>query len=123
MLNAPNRDEPDYARKPRQRQTRLDNADLRKVIEAYQEGRSVYELAEQFVVTRQTVSAILERHGIKRRHNILGPDEIATAKRRYEAGDSYATIGEKLRVDPSTVRKALLGAGVESRPVGTNQYE
>jgi IS30 family transposase len=122
MLNAPNREEADPARKPRQRQTRLDLVDQEKLIAVYQAGSSVYDLAEQFVLTRQTVSAILERHGIKRRYKLLSADDVESAKRLYEAGASYATIGEFLKVNPSTVRKSLLGAGVESRPVGTNQW-
>jgi hypothetical protein len=102
---------------------RLNKVYQTKLLEAYRAGSSVYELAAQFGVTRQTAAAILERHGIKRRYKLLSAVDIESAKKLYETGASYATIGEFLKVNPSTVRKSLLGAGVESRPVGTNQWK
>lgn len=86
LLNAPDREDVELPRKPRQRQTRLDDIDQTKLIAAYQDGRSVYELAELFIVTRQTASAILERHGIKRRYKVMSPDDVQNAKKLYEAG-------------------------------------
>ena len=80
----------------------------------------MYELATMFSVTRQTAAAILERHSIKRWYKVLTPDDVENAKRLYATGDSLATLGEHFGVDPATVRRALLGAGAQMRPVGTN---
>jgi hypothetical protein len=121
LLHAPAEQEIRPAER-RQRQTRLAPVDQRKVIVAYESGRSVYELAQEFSITRQTASAILKRHGIKLRYNVLGPDDLQEAMKRYLAGDSLATIGRQFGVNASTVRRALLSAGVQTRPNGTNQW-
>jgi Helix-turn-helix domain len=123
VLNLPVAAECDPVRTQRQQQTRLDELYQTKLVEAYKSGNSVNQLAQQFGIASRTASAILERHGIKRRYKILTSEDIARARKLYEAGASYATIGEHFKVNPSTVRKSLLGAGVESRPVGTNQWK
>lgn len=106
----------------RQHQMRLNKVYQTQLVEAYRAGSSVYKLVAQFGVTRQTAAAILGRHGIKRRYNVLSPEMIELATTQYGSGESLATIGVSLRVDPGTVRKALLKSGVHMRPVGTNQW-
>lgn len=101
---------------------RLNESEQQRVVEAYARLRSVYDIAHEFGTNRKTVSAILERHGVKRRYNILTPRSVARAQRLYESGRSLADIGYLLSVDPKTVRNALLTAGVKLRPVGTNQW-
>lgn len=107
---------------PRQRQNHLDKEAQLKVVEAYRQGNTVYEIARQFIITRNTASAILKRHGVKLRYNILSPEDIENAKRLYESGASLQVVADYFKVNPSTVRYALLGAGVQTRPPGTNQY-
>lgn len=107
---------------PRQRQNRLSKTDQLKVVDSYRTGNSVYEIARQFLITRNTASVILKRHGIKLRYNVLSPDDIKNAKWLYESGASLQVVADYFKVDPSTIRKALLGAGVQTRPPGTNQW-
>lgn len=107
---------------PRQRQNHLGKSEQLKVVQAYQAGNSVYEIAKQLIITRNTASAILKRHGVKLRYKILGPEDIENAKRLYESGASLQVVADYFKVNPSTVRYALLGAGVKTRPLGTNQW-
>ncbi len=107
---------------PKQRQNHLDKETQLKVVEAYRQGNSVYDLAKQFIITRNTASAILKRHGIKLRYKILSAEDIASTKRLYESGASLQVVADYFKVNPSTVRHALLGAGVQTRPPGTNQW-
>ena len=85
---------------------------------AYQNGRSLEELARQFGAHRRTVADHLERLGVARRVNLpkLAPPDIERAILRYQAGDSLATVGKALKVDPSTIQRALRRAGVAIRP-------
>ncbi|MDQ3093868.1 MAG: helix-turn-helix domain containing protein [bacterium] len=122
LLNAP----PDQLRlplEPRQRQNRLNEVDQLKIVKAYQAGSSVYDIARQFIITRTTASAILKRHGVKLRYKILSAEDTQNAKRLYESGASLQVVADYFKVDPSTIRKGLLGAGVKTRPNGTNQWK
>jgi hypothetical protein len=83
----------------------------------------VYDLATRFGIARQTAAAILERHGIKRRFKVLTAEMITIAISLYESGTSLAGVGNHFDVDAGTIRKALLDAGVKTRPVGTNQWK
>jgi hypothetical protein len=84
-------------------------------VEAYLAGATVYELAGRFGIHRNTVSSILERAGgppplqLADRATLIGPSGL------YHEGDSPATIGQLFEIDPSTVRKALIEAGVRMR--------
>ncbi len=100
-----------------QRQTRLDAAEQERLAQTY-----VKELSAEFDINRNTVSAILERHLVERRHRVLDTDDITTAIRLYASGASLVTVAAHLRVNPSTIRNALLAAGVQTRLNGTNQW-
>jgi DNA-binding MarR family transcriptional regulator len=62
---------PQYKKPTKQPGTakRLKLQEVNELIAAYQAGTNVYELGERFGVTRQTVSAILKRHGVRTRWN------------------------------------------------------
>ena len=122
LSNLPDRIVSDDAPTVRDRHLRLREEEQVQLVADYQAGMTVYELGNKYQISRKTVSVILKRRGIKLRYKLIGPTELDQAQRLYESGASYATIGNYLKVDPATVRKALLGAGVESRPVGTNQW-
>lgn len=122
LLHLPDRDAQEAPREPRQRQTRLNESDQRRLVEGYTSGSTVNALAEQFDVARQTVSIILERHGVKRRYRLLGDRELALARRLYEQGRSLADVAEQLQVSSKTVLTGLRAVGVTTRPVGTNQW-
>jgi hypothetical protein len=71
---------------PHQRQHRLRADQVQNLIDAYRAGNSVYALAKAFTIDRRTVSAILERHGVQRRYDLLDTGAIAEAARLYDAG-------------------------------------
>ena len=57
----------------KQIQRRLRQTEVQELISSYLAGDIVYELAETFRIHRQTVSAILERGGVSRRHRSMTP--------------------------------------------------
>jgi AraC-like DNA-binding protein len=111
-------DEPE----PRQRQRRLRKDEQLELIARYKSGESVYCLAEAFVITRQTVSQILERHDVPRRYRLLTDEHLPLARQLYEEGLSLADVGERFGVSTRTVLNAFRRLGLATRPVGTNQW-
>lgn len=108
---------------PKQRQNHLDSADQAKVVEAYQAGDSVYDIARQFAIGRTTASAILKRHGVTLRYKVLTDRDLSIAIRLYETDCwSLTRIAERFGVAAKTVHTALRRSGVQLRPVGTNQW-
>jgi hypothetical protein len=57
---------------------------IEHLIAAYQAGATVYDLAAQFGIARQTVSSILKRHGIPLRRQGLSPEQIDQAAQLYQ---------------------------------------
>ena len=57
-------------------------------------------------------------YGVPRRVNKrkLGKTQVEEAARRYEAGESLATVGLALNADAATVRRELHRAGLPTRP-------
>jgi hypothetical protein len=62
-------------------------------VKAYEDGQTVYALADQFGIHRTTVSAHLHRHGISLRCQGLSPDDVILAhrllRRRLVAGPNW----------------------------------
>jgi hypothetical protein len=102
-------------RTPKRVSRRLRQPEIDKLVAGYKAGASVYELGRQFQIHRDTVSGILERQSVPRRGRPLSPAQIEKAVRLYGEGQSLAKIAPKLGCHPSTVRLALLGAGVTLR--------
>ncbi|UOT06793.1 helix-turn-helix domain-containing protein [Rhodococcus opacus] len=86
-----------------------------QLVERYQAGALIKELAREFGINRQTVSKLLARAGVPLRPRGLSPSQVAEAARLYETGWSLFRIGEQLRVDHTTVRRQLLKRGVQMR--------
>jgi AraC-like DNA-binding protein len=123
LLQLPDSEQPLIAlERDRLRIRRLPDAEEQELVTGYKEEKTVYALAAQFRICRQTVSAILERHGVKRRYNILTDDEIAKARDMYEQGYSLIAVGAKLGVSSRTVMNVFRREGIATRPVGTNQW-
>ena len=47
-----------------------------ELVVGYQDGLTIYQLAQRFQVHRNTVSELLERRGVPRRYRSLSPAEI-----------------------------------------------
>ncbi|MCY9784558.1 hypothetical protein KIK06_11710 [Nocardiopsis sp. EMB25] len=90
---------------------RLKPHEINELIAAYQAGTNVYKLGERFGITRQTVSAILKRHGAQIRKRGLSEEEIDEAVQLYRQGWSLTQIGKHFEVDSRTVRSRLLERG------------
>ncbi|ATQ27324.1 helix-turn-helix domain containing protein [Rhodococcus ruber] len=90
--------------------------EIEALVRRYRDGATVYELAEEFGMHRQTVSAHLHREGVVLRSRVrMTPQLLARATELYEAGWSTVQIGKELGLGTSTVGKALKRAGVRMR--------
>ncbi len=75
----------------------------------------INDLAEMFDLSRTAVMANLTRLGAESRRGVVDR-RIGEARSLYETGWSLAKIAHSYGVYPSTVRDALLRAGVQLRP-------
>jgi hypothetical protein len=100
----------------RQVHVRLLGPQLDLLVQTYRDGSTVYELATEFGVHRNTVSEILKRVGVPRRLQPLTPEQVRLAITQYESGLSLLKVGKELGCSPTTVWHALRQAGVEIRP-------
>jgi transcriptional regulator of aromatic amino acid metabolism len=103
-------------RQPRQRQRRLSMTEVTMLIKAYERQDPVRELARRFGIHRQTVTALLRRHGVELRQAGLAPADIPTATQLYGQGWSCAQLGTRFGVASTTVWRSLRAAGVVMRP-------
>jgi hypothetical protein len=102
----------------RQVQRRLPPEEIEDLVAAYLAGATALALAGKHSIHRTTVLALLERHEVARRGRVLTPAHIERTVSSYASGRSCASIGKELRVNPETVRQALLKAGVAMRRPG-----
>lgn len=100
-------DEPSPQRRPPRRARRLDDREVRHLIESYRAGQTVYELADQFGISRNTASKILHRNDVPIRHRGLSADQITEALRLRSRGWSPPQIGHRLGVSAVTIRRRL----------------
>lgn len=101
---------------PRKTARRPDKGDIEALVESYEDGSTVYELARRFGIHRSTVSVVLERRGVSRRYRLLEGVTLDRAIELYAAGKALDQVGEDLGVNRSTVALALKKAGVRLRP-------
>ena len=103
------------AHTPVKRAKWLNPTELNQIVERYQAGATVYDLADQFGVRRQTIAKQLKAQGVRLRCTSLTEAEIARAIELYATGLSTAKVGAQLGRDHSTIWHALKGAGVQLR--------
>ena len=110
--------EPFEARTPTKKQVhrRLRDDQVDDLVAGYKRGNTVYQLADEFRINRETVSLILRRQGVAIRHRSLGPEQVVQASELYANGLSLARVAETMGVTRGAVSKALKAAGVELRP-------
>ncbi|MCU1678451.1 MAG: hypothetical protein JWM93_3209, partial [Frankiales bacterium] len=81
----------------------LNGTELARLVQRYQVGATVYELAAEFTIDRKTVARQLKRAGIRLRlqsPTSTGVDEMV---RLYRSGLSLAAVGEQLGFGARTV--------------------
>ncbi len=89
--------------------------DLDRLVTAYRDGATVYELARRFGIHRITVGKHLRARGVDTTPPGLAPDDVAAAAQLYRQRWSLARIAERYATTASTVRTRLLEAGVQMR--------
>jgi hypothetical protein len=89
-----------------------------KLVEAFQAGASVRELAGRFGVHRDTVGRHLEARGMNTRRLLLAPEAIQEARNLYRSGATLEELAAKYGVSDTTIRTHLLRSGVTMRPGG-----
>jgi len=87
---------------------RLNPAQLGLLIDRYVSGKTVYELAADFGINRQTVSVILKREGVPMRMQGIKDAQHDEIARLRSQGWSFARLGERFNVSGSTIRNYLL---------------
>lgn len=99
----------------RQRQRRLNEAQALLMANKYQDGATVYQLAQEFGISRQTVSERLKKAGITMRQQSPTSELIDEMVGLYESGLSLAGIGARTCKSPGTVRNCLRQRRIQTR--------
>ncbi|HVV12480.1 hypothetical protein [Amycolatopsis sp.] len=83
------------------------------------DGATVFSLAKQFGITRQTVGQHLRARGVDTTRLVLQPEDVALAIELYQAGWAYAQIAEKFGMSQTGLRDRLHQAGLpKAEPFG-----
>jgi len=88
-----------------------------EIVERYQTGSLIRELAAEYGVHRSTVMACLRRAGIPK-YSGWSEKTTAEAARLYKSGLTIAEVAAQLDHSPTTVGRKLREAGVKLRPKG-----
>ena len=108
--------EPAAGPRSRARTARQLNAEeTEQLIAGCQAGAKLREPGSVFGIHPETAGLILRRSGVDMRPNGFSPQRKAEAERLYASGLSLKRVGERLRVDGETVRRALISHGVRLR--------
>ena len=99
-------------------QRRLSVTAVVNLVEAYQAGATIDQLAVDFGIHRTTVTGHLDRHGVSRHsEQTAWDDEILTqAAELYATGLSLADVAHQFGIDAQTVANRFRRAGVPVRP-------
>lgn len=116
----------DHAEGPRDEKGRLSNppqrrlspADIDHLVDAYQAGATISQLAVEFGIHRTTVAGQLDRHGVPRHSEQTAWDDelLKQAAGLYATGLSLADVAERFGIDTQTVANRFRRAGVPVRP-------
>ena len=98
-----------------QRQGRLTDSQALMLRDRYNEGATVYELAEEFSIRRATVSERLKKVGVSMRCQPPGNELIDSMVGLYQSGLSLAEVGDRVGTSSETVHCYLLIHGVQMR--------
>ena len=94
---------------------RLNDEQVKELIQAYTDGATFNQLSDRFGISRDTVGAILKRNGVDTHRRFVSEEVAREAARLYEQGMSLACVSKQLDVSYSTLRKKLLKRGVKMR--------
>lgn len=94
---------------------RLTDAMMREAARRYEAKETLKVIARDLGVSRQRLASRLRSHGVKIRREAPSAEQVGEMRRRYQQGESPATVGAKVGFDAGTVRNHLLAAGVSLR--------
>lgn len=89
--------------------------DLQQMIAAYKAGASLYTIACEWKLGKQTVRRKLDEAGVRIRRKGLDDEQVVRAVSGYESGQTIREVAADLGVGHSMVWRALKKAGVELR--------
>lgn len=102
----------------RQSQTRLNASNRAELLDSYDAGVPVQELADRFGVHRATVSELVRRAGLPIGQPGL-PDNIRRdAARLYEEGLTLPQVAARLDISNDGARAGIIACGGTIRPRG-----
>lgn len=93
----------------------LTDAELARLVAAYQADATVYELAKEFQVNRHTVSERLKAVGLTLRRTSPTDADIEEMVRLYKSGLSLVDVGHRVNFAARTVYSHLVSRGVQLR--------
>ena len=102
-------------RREAKRAIQLSTEQVARLVEGYQSGATVYELATQFGINRRTVSVHLKRQGITTRFQSPTEQDVDRMVRLYQTGLSMVAVGRQLGFAPRTVQRQIKARGVQAR--------
>ena len=107
------------AAKP-QWQRRLTPTAVDDLVALYGTGLNVSQVGAAFGVNRETALLHLQRRGVPSRAKVrkLTDETLATAVRRYVAGEPMTSLCASLGVNPTTLRREVTATGTPLRPPG-----
>ena len=85
------------------------------MIAAYKAGASLYTIACEWKLGKQTVRRKLDEAGVRIRRKGLDDEQVVRAVSGYESGQTIREVAADLGVGHSMVWRALKKAGVELR--------
>lgn len=86
---------------------KLNEVQIDLLVKEYQDGKTVYELAARFGVSRGTVTKHVTSRGVKMRMQGLDPSDLPEVQRLRGEGLSFEKIGRRLGVCAGTVQRLL----------------
>lgn len=94
---------------------RLTVAMLGEAERRYKDGEILRAIAGDLGVSRQRLAVRLRERGVRLRGEKPSSEQVREMCLRYEQGESLATVGERMGFNASSVRVALIAAGVMLR--------
>jgi hypothetical protein len=101
---------------PHKLSQRLSDETVIAILAAYQDGATTREVGERFGLAHSSVNKLLKQQGVIARRRSPTPEEVQRAVQLYEARYGTQAIAEQLGFGTSTIRRALVNAGIRLRP-------
>jgi transposase-like protein len=99
---------PPQQREPPARHFRFTHDQRAAVVDAYEAGASMADLAREYGVDRVSISQLLRKAGATiRQRRVISAAEVDRAVQLYESGLSLQTIGDRLGWDQKTIYRHL----------------